>query len=237
MAGLSEPSAAMLLTEGQRLAQVSHPNCVRILDVQRTADAVWFVMEYVPGPTLQDLLDQAEPPPPATSLAMIRDLADVLAHLAHLGLVHHDIKPGNIIINPARGPVLVDFGSCVAASRPGESNGSVAFMAPERLEPGSSSAGPGADVYALGVLAFWLLVGSHPFAQALSSPAAMAHAHRTATPLSTGRGLPRTVRRAVRSATQPDPQRRISAAALGLILHRLTSKETSWSSAPTVAVG
>ncbi len=179
-------------------ASLSHPAIVRVLDVGRvdrdlslpphtlSAGAPFVVMERVSGPTLAANL-------PDTWEATREALAGVLDALAHAharGVVHCDIKPSNILIDPqTRRPRLTDFGvaSVLDMSRLGRDphavgglRGTPAYMAPEQFGP-DGDRGPWTDLYALGCLTWRLVTGAPPFG--LSGPLpALARDHRDARP-------------------------------------------------------
>jgi serine/threonine protein kinase len=211
----SASDLARIVEEGSALAQISHPQCARVLDVQLTSDAIWLVMDYIPGSTLQARFDQGPPMAWQEALRYVRDLAGVLSCLADSGLAHHDVKPANVIVNDTRGACLVDFGACTKSDTGPTEIGTAAFMAPERLGPHpqvSPSAGTRADVYALGVVAYWAFIGEHPFASLMQDCEAMGRAHQFASPEWPKRTVPLELRRAIASTLRKNPRRRVSAA-------------------------
>ena len=105
--------------EARAAAKLKHPNIVTIHDVGQEGGWYYFVMEYLEGWTLTDLIQERGPMGVEEALRVLRPLADALDYAHHRGLVHRDVKPGNVIVDP-RGPVtLTDFGIVRAAKRRG----------------------------------------------------------------------------------------------------------------------
>ncbi|MFY1634120.1 serine/threonine-protein kinase [Solwaraspora sp. WMMB335] len=156
------------LREARAIARLNHINVVRVFDVLRTDGDPWIVMEYVPSRSLQDVLAQ-DGPVPSTRAAEIG--LGVLGALrsAHLsGVMHRDVKPGNVLLGHDGRVVLTDFG---LATVPGDPNvtrtglvlGSPAYIAPERARTGS--AGPEGDLWSLGATLYAAVEGQSPYAR------------------------------------------------------------------------
>ena len=155
------------LAEARALAAVSHPNVVRLLDVERAGDEVVLVLAHAEGGSVHDLLAREGPQPPARAAALAADLLAGLEALHAAGLVHGDVKPANVLLD-ARGRALVgDLGAARAPRRGGldltitgeQVLGSYATAAPECVAGERPS--PRADVYAAGALLHRLLTGTH----------------------------------------------------------------------------
>jgi eukaryotic-like serine/threonine-protein kinase len=164
-AGLAEASRRFE-TEIRALHALSHPDIVQVLDGGFWQGRGWLVMEWLPGHELTRYTTPARLLPEAVTLEIGERLARALAHAHERGVVHRDLKPGNVRVHlPAHMLKLADFGLArtadSAATRTGVVAGSPAYMAPEML--GGASADARADLYALGVLLFELLAGQRPF--------------------------------------------------------------------------
>lgn len=152
--------------EVRAVAQLSHPNIVRVYDRGETDDLVYLAMQLVSGGTLRRQLGR--PLPPAEAVPAIIQMAQALHH-AHLrGIVHRDVKPSNMLVEPgsANHLLLTDFGIAkVRGSRgitkTGTTIGTPEYMAPEQAE--GKEIDPRADVYALGCVLYEALSGRPPF--------------------------------------------------------------------------
>ncbi|WP_338119221.1 serine/threonine-protein kinase [Streptomyces neyagawaensis] len=156
--------------EARSAARVAHPNVIVVHDV--VDDEVdgdgrpCIVMEYVPAPTLADLLTDGRTVPPEEAarigLGMIAALR--AAHAA--GVLHRDVKPGNVLLGADGRVVLTDFGIAMTAdastlTKTGEMVGSIHYMAPERIR--GQKPGPASDLWALGALLFRAVQGHAPY--------------------------------------------------------------------------
>ncbi|WP_426513195.1 protein kinase domain-containing protein [Dactylosporangium sp. McL0621] len=214
-------------TEARAAARLAHPHVTQVYDYGEAAlpggtTVAYLVMELVEGQSLADRLRQGPLPWPEAT-AMAAEVATALAAAHRVGVVHRDIKPGNVMLTGA-GAKILDFG--IAALGGGEPAadgdrlvGTPAYAAPERLQSGAAA--PESDVYELGVLLYEALTGRRPV-KALTWKEA-AEAHRAAAlgapvPPPDVPGLPRQVRRLCMDCMSADPARRPTAeeAARGL---------------------
>jgi eukaryotic-like serine/threonine-protein kinase len=164
-AGLAE-TRRRFETEIRALHALSHPDIVQVLDGGLWQGRGWLVMEWLPGHELSRYTTPAFLLPEAVTLEIGERLAKALAHAHERGVVHRDLKPGNVRVHlPAHMVKLADFGlartSDSSTTRTGVVAGSPAYMAPEML--GGAIADARADLYALGVLLFELLAGQRPY--------------------------------------------------------------------------
>ena len=172
---LSEPGARasfaeQLLREAQAAGTLSHPNIVTVFDVLTQDDFACIVMEYVPGASIEDLLQQGQVPPRNELILFLRQVADALDYAHRKGIVHRDIKPANIIISDAakNGQALAkiaDFGVAKPLASEITHDGSMAgtpsYMSPEQIE-GAPVSGK-SDQFSLAVMIYQLLAGRKPF--------------------------------------------------------------------------
>ena len=157
-------TADRLRREAQIMASLRHANLVTVFDMLMEDDDVLLVMEYVPGETLADLLRDG-PLDPWEALDLLEAVAAALDHAHRCDVVHRDVKPSNVLVNPAGGVKLADLGLATAAeitriTPPGTVLGTPAYMAPEQSRPGQVT--PATDVFALASVAYEALSGELP---------------------------------------------------------------------------
>jgi serine/threonine protein kinase len=151
---------AALLREAQQMAKVDHPNVLRLYGAVEHGGVVGFWSDLVRGESL-DAWARSRPPLSATEIAVIGlELCSALAAIHAQGLVHGDVKPGNVIRHASGRWVLLDFGSTSAMDGDLATSGTPLYLAPELLTGGR--AGRETDIYALGVLLFRLASGHYP---------------------------------------------------------------------------
>ncbi|MFE0465056.1 serine/threonine-protein kinase, partial [Kitasatospora sp. NPDC058965] len=150
--------------EARALARITHPNVVTIHEVLDQQPYPWLVMELITGQSLRELLDRGRLTP--TRAARIG--LDVLGGLdaAHAaGVLHRDVKPGNVLIRPEGSAVLTDFGIATVQgaetlTAPGDILGSPEYMAPERIR--GAAVGPASDLWSLGMLLYVCVEDANP---------------------------------------------------------------------------
>ena len=151
--------------EGRSSASLNHPNIVTVHAIGETDGRHYLEMEFVAGPSLQQVLDEEGALTPVRATTMVSLLASGLAAAHGHGIVHRDLKPDNVLLTPAGIPKIADFGLAKRiAGRDDLENyiaGTPNFMAPELFH--GQQASPASDVYALGVCYFLLLTGKFPF--------------------------------------------------------------------------
>jgi serine/threonine-protein kinase len=197
---------ARFRAEAFHTAAVAHGNVARIYDYAETGPP-YLVMEFVAGPSLAGLLASG-PMDPAKVMDIVAQTAAGL-HAAHqAGLVHRDVKPGNLLLSEGGVVKVTDFGfSCAAGSAPitttGALMGTPGYIAPERINGGPAC--PASDLYSLGMVAYECLTGAAPFAgDALE--VALAHRDRPLPPLP--RSIPDDAAALVGQLTAKDPAQR-----------------------------
>lgn len=155
------------LREARAAARLKHPNIVTIYDVGQEGSTYYFVMEYVDGPSLARALAQRGPMSPGGALRLLRPLASALDYAHGQGLVHRDVKPGNILLDPRGEPALGDFGIARAAqdsrlTTTGTLVGTPEYMSPEQAR--GDEVDHRTDLYSLAIVAYEMLGGRSPFA-------------------------------------------------------------------------
>ncbi|MBV9793963.1 MAG: protein kinase [Actinobacteria bacterium] len=174
-----EVGLARFRAEARHAGSLSHPGIARVYDYHEAEPPVppYLVMELVDGPSLARMLDQG-PMTPARTMDLIAQAARALQAAHAAGLIHRDIKPGNLLVSRDGQLKITDFGIAHAMgslplTRPGALIGTPAYLAPERAV--GASATPAADLYALGIVAYQCLTGTVPFH---GPPLAVALAHQ-----------------------------------------------------------
>jgi len=163
----TDESVRSFLEEARIAAGLKHPAIVAIYDVVRSEDkSCYIAMEYVEGESLKAALAQGKLP--VQRAAQIIAQAASAAHVAHKkGLVHRDLKPGNILLDADGHVKIADFGLAVhedqQRSRVGEKAGTVAYMSPEQVRGDVHRLDGRSDIWSLGVLLYEMLTGRRPF--------------------------------------------------------------------------
>src|SRR4051812_8652586 len=156
---------SMFLNEASLAGKLSHPHIVQIYDAVVEDEYSYIVMEYVAGGTLEKFCQQDSLLPTRDAAEIIFKCVRALAFAHAIGLTHRDIKPGNILHTDGTDIKLADFGAAISkvSDRTIIANvGSPAYMAPE-LVTGGAQASHLTDIYALGVVMYYLLAGRLPF--------------------------------------------------------------------------
>jgi serine/threonine-protein kinase len=215
---IGEASLQRFEREVQLTAGLSHPNTISVFDYGRTADGVfYYAMEYLDGLNLDEIVAGDGPQPPARVVHVVRQILGALGEAHGIGLVHRDVKPGNVIVCERGGipdiAKVLDFG-LVKESRgePGAGDDTLAgtphFLAPETIRDGD--AGPRSDLYAVGAVAYYLLCGRHVFEGKSVAEICGHHLHTKPTPPSQrfGQPLPASLEAWVLGCLEKDPDQR-----------------------------
>ena len=171
-------------------AQLQHPHIVPVLSAGEHGELLWYTMPFVEGVSLRDSLAHVGKFSPRTVTRVLHDVLDALAYAHRRGVIHRDIKPGNILHHGSHS-LVTDFGvaKALSASLPhsgstsvGIAIGTPAYMAPEQLAA-DPSADHRMDLYAVGLLAYELLTGVQPFSGSSPQATMAAQLTRMPTPL------------------------------------------------------
>jgi hypothetical protein len=189
--GLAEQRAERIhrfQREARAAARILHPHVCPIFDVGEHDGAAFVVMAFVDGQSLQQVLDRRGALPSDQAVVIALQMLDALAAVHAGGVIHRDVKPGNILIDSAGRAILTDFG-LARPEAPGSlltSDGVVmgtpAYMAPEQAAGQADQVGPWTDLYSLGVVLYQMLTGRLPFEGAPAAVLAAVLRDEPATP-------------------------------------------------------
>jgi tRNA A-37 threonylcarbamoyl transferase component Bud32 len=213
----SATGRARFVSEARILAGISDPGLVTVLDAGITGDHPYLVMEPLPGGTVADLVDAGSQP-----LDRVADIgaqvASALVPVHAAGVVHRDVKPGNLLFD-AQGRVrLADFGiarligDTVRVTATGTMIGTASYLAPEQAS--GADVGTAADVYSLGLVLLELITGAPAFAGTPTEAALARLTHDPAVPV----GLPAPLGRLINAMTLREPAARPTAAEVAVAL-------------------
>ncbi|MCC7103780.1 MAG: protein kinase, partial [Chloroflexi bacterium] len=169
--------------EARSAARLSHTNVVHVYDVTQEGSQRLLVMEYVPGQTLSDRLHDQGALTPSQLISLARQLGAALDHAAGAGVLHRDVKPGNVLLAPDGRAVLTDFGLAFAAQDSRMTSAGMTMGSPLYMSPEQAAGKPldhRSDLYSLAVLLYEALSGRPPFSA--PSPPAVLVQHMTAPP-------------------------------------------------------
>jgi beta-lactam-binding protein with PASTA domain len=198
--------------EARSVARLSHPNVVAVYDQGADGRTLYLAMEYVPGQTLRDLLNERGRLTPRAALNIMDGVLAGLAAAHDAGLAHRDVKPENVLLSETHSVKVADFGlarlvSGASHTKTGMIIGTAAYLAPEQVAGGTADART--DVYASGIMLFELLTGVQPHTG--ESPLAVAYQHVNAVvpaPSGVVPGLPTALDTLVALATSRNPDLR-----------------------------
>jgi serine/threonine-protein kinase len=185
--------------EVQSAAMLSHPNTIEIFDYGHSDDGTfYYVMEYLPGLSVSDLVRQFGPMPPGRAVFLTRQVCGALAEAHRYGLVHRDLKPANILVAILGGKCdvakVLDFGLVKLTATPNAPqltadytvSGTPQYMSPEQAT--ASELDGRADIYSLGAILYFMLTGRPPFEGTNPTELMIAHARDPVVPPSQLRG-------------------------------------------------
>ncbi|MEU3727630.1 serine/threonine-protein kinase, partial [Streptomyces sp. NPDC031705] len=209
-AGTDTVTADRFCDEARTLARLSHRALVTVYDAGRHGRGAFMVTELIRGVTLRTRMD-AGPLSPVQVTRLGADLASALDHVHAHGIIHHDVKPSNVLLPDGDCPHLADFGLARTVhdrshSAPDTLVGTLAYMAPEQFL--GQGASPASDVYALGLTLIEALTGRREYQ---GSPVEVGTAHLLRPPRLPD-GLPGGLGRLLKAMTEQDPQARPDAA-------------------------
>lgn len=171
--------AESLIREARLAASLQHAAFVKVHALEEDGDSQSIIMELVPGMTLRELI-RTQPPDEAKALDIVRQIARAMQEAHDSGLIHGDLKPSNLMLEPSGKVRILDFGLATCGDPDATSSlsgtdpqGTIAYLAPERLLGNAPS--PQSDIYALGTILYELAGGVRPFAALSGLALAAAH--------------------------------------------------------------
>ncbi len=228
---LDKEFVARFLREIKITSKINHPNAIKIIDFSSTNKTVYYVMEFIEGPTLADLIQQKGRIPLEETVDIIYQVCLVLENAHKQRIIHRDIKPTNILIKENADKKLmikvIDFGIAKAIST-GEDSGSsggvsslktasgtiqgtVDYMSPEQCR--CAPIDFRSDIYSLGIVVFQMLTGHHPYDALTATEMAIHHLMSPAPSLSSFvDDIPKEVEEVIEQALNKDPNLRFNSA-------------------------
>jgi serine/threonine protein kinase len=227
----NESVAARFQREAQAAGRLTHPNVAQVFDYGEDGGCPYIVLELVPGSTLRQVLDDRGRLPAADAAEVGAQIADALAAAHAEGIVHRDVKPGNVMVAPDGRVKVMDFGIADAVwfepiTDTGTIMATARYISPEQATGGGATAA--SDVYSLGVVLYEALAGRLPFEG--ESPFAIAHAHAYDPPPPLDRvaaGVPHPIVAAVEAAIRKEPRERPRAVELAASLRTALDDATA----------
>jgi serine/threonine protein kinase len=205
--------------EVEAIARITHPNIVPIYTVGSSAGLHYFVMGYVSGGSLADVLRQHGPIPALKAFRMMRQIVLAIQESHRLGVIHRDIKPGNLLVEGEEKVILTDFGlarpeGTETMTETGAIVGTPMYMAPEQILGEKSKIDARCDLYAIGATLYQMLTGLMPFTGESTTAVLRAVLERPPMPFSRApKPVPRDAQKIVLKLLNKDPADRYQNAA------------------------
>src|SRR6476660_3478490 len=156
---------ARFIQEARSAARLAHPNVVNVFDQGQDADSAYLVMEYLPGITLRELLQEYGALTPQQTLDIVEAILSGLSAADKAGIVHRDLKPENVLLADDGRIKIGDFGLARAASAATAAGaallGTIAYLSPELVTRGVADTR--SDIYSVGIMLYEMLAGEQPF--------------------------------------------------------------------------
>ena len=214
-----EDFVARFRREALSAARLQHPNVVQVFDSGQDPESLrhYIVMEYVAGPSAADLLREYKELDVEQTVSIVRDACHGLDYAHRAGVVHRDVKPGNLLLSEETGITkLADFGIAKAAEQTritqvGSVLGTAAYLSPEQAS--GEEAGPASDTYSLGVCAYQFLTGRLPHEYSSLTELALKQQQESVQPITEVRpDVPPELDEAIRLALEREPGSRYRSA-------------------------
>lgn len=148
--------------EAKTIAGLTHDHIVKVYDFDERYRTLFIIMEYLKGDSLKDMILHLRAIPPDLAVNFLHQICSALAYAHQQGIVHRDINPSNIIVQPNDQVKILDFGlACPAGTEDFSNTGTAYYMAPEQIDGGPVD--QRTDIYALGITAYEMVTGRRPF--------------------------------------------------------------------------
>lgn len=213
---------------------ITHKNVVRIYDMSEAEGVRFITMEYVDGEDLRSILRRSGKRPPPEAVSIMHQICRALDACHAEGVIHRDLKPGNVMRDKAGKVLIMDFGLAHSAQTGGLTQtgmlvGTLEYMSPEQAQ--GHELDPSSDIYAAGLIFYELLTGKSPFEARSAVESLMRRSRERATPVNViEKTVPRDLSNVVSRCIEPDPANRYQSVA-----ELLADLEAYQPSAPTVA--
>jgi WD40 repeat protein/tRNA A-37 threonylcarbamoyl transferase component Bud32 len=213
----AEADLARFRREAEAIARLQHPNIVQIYEIGEHQGLPFFSLEFCEGGPLEKKLN-GTPLPPAEAAALVEALAQAMDAAHKKGVVHRDLKPGNVLFGEDGTPKITDFGLAKKIDEAGQTAsgavlGTPSYMAPEQAGGKTGQIGPPADVYALGAILYECLTGRPPFKAATALDTLMqVAAADPVSPTTLNPRVPRDLETVCLKCLQKEPARRYASA-------------------------
>jgi serine/threonine-protein kinase len=210
--------------EARAIAKIDNENVLKIYDVGQQGEEHYLVMELLDGEEILELIAREGRMEPTDALRVVRQAANGLTAAHAQGIIHRDVKPGNLVLLEDGTVKVVDFGLAADVDAESQRVGTPHYMAPETCEKGES--GPASDIYSLGISLYHLLIGQPPYAG--QTVKEMLASHVAGEPLKPERklaSLKKEISDFVRLLTRRDPKERPSATEVVEALDKIGGQE------------